>query len=135
MVMCKNVFSELVKKHFIFLENDYDFLITSDRYSPDVMGNAELIFKSPKTGFQIVLDRNQVLAKIGQVDQPEKKWFEFSDVVRHLSPDIKAAYIFPKDFSDHDKALETQIKRIASLLRDFCKPLLLGDFSMGDRIK
>lgn len=133
--MSENVFSQLVKEHFEYLNSEYEFEICSDRYFPEIMGNAEITFKSSKTGFQIVLDRNQVLAKIGQVAKPERDWFAFSDVVSHFFPDIGNAYIFPDDFSNYEQALEIQIQRIASIMKDHCKPLLSGDFSMSAAIK
>lgn len=133
--MSENIFSQLVKQHFGYLTSKYNFKICSDRFFPDVMGNAEVTFKSPKTGFQIVLDRNQVLAKIGQVNKSERDWFVFSDVISYFSPDVENAYVFPDDFSNYEQALEIQIERIANMIRDYCEPLLLGDFSMSDAIK
>ncbi len=126
--MNTNLFSGLVKKHFHYLIEQYKFTVVVDNYSPEVMGNAEIVFASLSTGIEIVKDRGQVLISIGAIAQPRGEWFEFEDVVRAFAGDAERAYSFNLDW-------ESQIARLAQIMQSYCRPLLAGDFSKEKEIR
>ncbi len=135
--MGDNYLSLSVKKHFGFLLTDYDFFIAHEQFSPEAMGNAQIIFKSPLVGIDIVLDRSQVLVSIGSLVEPRRDWFEFSDVLYCFVPNL-AAYIFPSvptDFPDFGSSVDAQVSRLARLMSQYCVPILKGDLSMSNKIK
>ena len=124
---------ELIKEYFKFLEK-YGFSISRKKYSPEIMGNAEVIYQSPSVSVKIVIDRGQVLINIGKVSWLEKDWFEYSDVVSFFAPG-EDAYIFPEEADNSQYTLEIQLKRVASMLEKYCRKMLEGDFSMQNQIK
>jgi hypothetical protein len=129
--------ADLIVQYFNYLISDYDFHVTKKIFDPDAMGNAFVIFESTKLGIQIVIDRSQVLIKIGDVLEPRRQWLEFSDVVKYFAPSIDSPYIFTQKTETRtwDEAIEIQLNRLASILRQYCEPLLKGDFGMKDQIK
>ena len=127
--------TEFIKQHFQYLVDEYSFSIDHEGYSPEVMGNAEVVLKSASTVVKVVVDRSQVLLNIGELSWPEKDWFEFSDVVQFFNPNLKEVYDFSVGSLDNQAYIESQTKRLALLLRQFCEPLLIGDFSMQDEIR
>lgn len=129
--MGMNLFSDLVKKHFHYLLEVYKFTVAKESYSPEIMGNAEIVFTSLSTGIGIVLDRDQVLINIGAITQPKGEWFEFGDVVRSFAGDVENIYAFDEGYA----ALETQIARLAHIMHTYCGPFLAGDFSKQKEIK
>jgi hypothetical protein len=133
--MEQGVLSSLVRQHFRYLTDEYGFSITRDDYFPEHMGNADMLFVSPQTGVEIVLDRGQVLINIGPIIQARKEWFEFSDVVHYFAPEIEPVYIFSEDASSYQAAIESQVARLAQLMRQYCEPLLKGDLSTQNSIR
>jgi hypothetical protein len=125
----------LIKQEFQFLLDEFNFSVEHEMYSYETMGNALVIFKSPTTIVKVVVDRSQAFLTIGMVSWPDREWFEFIDVVHFFAPELENVYAFEgKQLSEHPN-VETQIGHIAFLLCQYCKPLLLGDFSMQDKIK
>ena len=126
--------AELIKNHFKYLLDEYGFSIEREYYSPEIMGNAAVVYISNTTGVIIAVDRSQVLISIGRSALPEDQWFEFSDVIHFYAPTVKEAYIFQID-DTHLVEVELQLERLAQLLRKYCEPLLRGNFSDEDQIK
>jgi hypothetical protein len=133
--MEQGLLSSLVRQHFRYLTDEYGFSITHDEYFPEHMGNADMVFMSPQIGIEIVLDRGQVLIDIGSVLQTRKEWFEFSDVIHFFASEIEPVYIFPQDFANYQAAIESQVSRLAQLMRQYCEPLIRGDLSMQSGIR
>lgn len=127
--------NELIKKAFMFLIDEYGYTVESEIYSPEIMGNSVVIYNSQSTGIKVVVDRSQVLINIGELSLPEKEWLEFGDVIKYFNPEINEAYDFSRGSLDNQAYIESQAKRLALLLRQYCDPLLRGDFSMQNRIK
>lgn len=130
-----SLFSALVKKHFGYLMDEYGFTVTRESYHPEFMGNAQVVFESRLVGIDIVCDRNQVLIALGLLSQVRRDWLEFANVVRIFAPEVETVYIFPEDFSNREAALETQISRLAQLMRQHCGPVLKGDFSAPNQAR
>lgn len=126
---------ELIKRHFIFLTTDYGFYIDFEIYSPEIMGNVEVIYKSASTIVKVVVDRSQVLLNIGNIHWLENEWFEFSDVIQYFCPFIEKIYEFSADFESNENYIESQAKHLALLLLHCCDQILKGDFSMQDEIR
>jgi hypothetical protein len=127
--------NELIKKSFNFLADEYGYSIDREKYSPEAMGNAYVLYKSQSVGIKVVVDRSQVLINIGDLSWPEENWFEFGDVVQFFNPEMKEVYDFSRGSLDNQAYIESQAKRLARILRQYCKPMLRGDFSMQDDIK
>ena len=133
--MESSLFSALVKKHFRYLVDEFGFTIAHESFYPETMGNAEAVFESALVGISIVCDRNQVLISLGLLSQPRRDWLEFASVVRVFAPDVVTVYVFPKDFSNLEAALESQVSRLAQIMRQHCGPVLIGDFSAPSRAR
>jgi hypothetical protein len=127
--------TELIKRYFHYLVDEFGFSIDREGYSPEVMGNAVVVFVSTSTAVKVVVDRSQVLINIGELSWPEKDWFEFGDVVQFFNPNLKDVYDFSGDSLDNQAYIVSQAKHLALLLRQYCEPLLRGDFSMQDKIR
>ncbi len=127
---------ELIKFHFRYLIDEYGFSIVDEEYFPEMMGNAIVVYESATSGIMVVIDRSQVLINVGKPSWPHRYWFEFSDVIQFFIPEIKEAYVFVNEDSPKNRIeIEVQINRLALLLRQYCEPLLRGDFSMHDKIR
>ncbi len=127
--------NELIKKYFNFLTDEYNYSIDHEKYSPEAMGNAYVLYKSQLIGIKVVVDRSQVLINIGKLSWQEKEWFELGDVVRFFNPEMKEVYDFSRGSLDNQAYIESQAKRLALILRQYCEPVLRGDFSMQDQIR
>jgi hypothetical protein len=84
-------------------------------------GNGYFVFVSSAVGLEIVLDRGQVLMKIGKVPQDRKDWIEWSIILTAYTPNTQA-YDFNLD-------IDSQVKRISELLKQYCLELLNGNFN------
>ena len=92
--------AEIISTNYQSLMDEYGFSIVREVFSPEIMGNVELILMSPMTGIKVVVDRNQVLVNIGDSSNPEDEWFELSDVVHFYAPTFLDVYIFPNKFPE-----------------------------------
>lgn len=129
--------SDLIVKYFGYLINEYYFRIERKIYAPQTMGNAVVTFKSPEIGIEIVVDRSQVLISLGNQSDPIEHWFEFSDIIKYYAPSVEKVYIFTEKTTDNtwDEVIETQLQRLAIILRQYCEPLLKGAPLMIEEIK
>lgn len=130
----KDVLS-LIKESFHYLIHEYKFLIDREQYSPEVMGNASVVYKAANIGIQVVVDRSQVLLNIGESVLPDRYWFDFSDVMQYFAPHIKSIYGFQNNDSRECPNIGGQLKELAVMLRQYCEPILRGDFSMSKGIR
>lgn len=126
---------EIIRQQFHFLVDEYSFSIVEELYSPDVMGNALIVFKSISTIVKVVVDRSQVLVEIGAISWAEKDLFEFSDVISYFHSGIEEVYKFGEGSTDNRANIESQASQLAFLLREYCVPLLNGNFSMETKIR
>ncbi|MBI4761326.1 MAG: hypothetical protein ACOYYF_03545 [Chloroflexota bacterium] len=130
--------SDLIVQCFSYLIDEYGFKIERKEFDSSMMGNAIVIFKSTKIGIEIVIDRDQALLSIGDQSDPRKYWFEFGDVVQFLAPFIDNVYDFPEEKPETttwDDVVESQLNRLAAILRQYCEPLLAGEPLMKTEIK
>lgn len=133
--MSENSFSQLVQKAFAFLLEDYGFQIVRESYEPQLMGNAAVVLASPTVIVTIVKDRGQVLINMGEAPIAAEERLEFADIVRFFASDKNLdVYQFGPNPYDVPSA-EDQVSRLAWLSREYCTPILRGDFSMRDAIK
>jgi hypothetical protein len=127
---------EIIKRYFEYLTDEYGFFIEREGYSPETMGNAEIVFASKIIAIKVVVDRSQVLINIGKVTWPEREWLEFTDVIHYFNPSMEEVYDFPEGpWKNQISIIETQAKHLSLILRQYCEPLLMGDFSMQDQVK
>jgi hypothetical protein len=127
---------DLIVDYFRYLVDEYGYHVEDKRFDPQVMGNAYVVFKSPRIGIQIVIDRNQVLLSLGDQTQPMTKWYEFLDVLTYFAPG-ETAYDFGKktDENTWDDVVQAQLVRLASILRSYCDPILRGNLEMSADIE
>ena len=129
-----DIFQSTVLKYFKPLIQNYGYWVEEDTTLPPEVRENLVILASSKTGIEIVLERgSQILVQIGQISKPRDDWFVFTDVIGYFSPGT-----VPYEFSDHPDfqiRIKTQIQWLSHLILEYCKPILLGDFSMQERIK
>jgi hypothetical protein len=114
-------FPDAVDKYFSFLY-ELGFIVKEKvEFDTNVMGNGYFVFISLSVGLEIVLDRCQVLMKIGKTSQDRREWIDWSIIFAAYSPTEKA-YDFELD-------VDSQVKRLSELLRKYCLELLEGDFN------
>lgn len=128
---------DLIKEHFQFLIDKYNFRISKEEFSPEAMGNAYITYASILVGILITIDRGQVLINIGEITDEMKDWFDFEDVLGFFNPTIENAYIFIEKTNENktEEILAIQLARLASLLQKDCQPILNGELWMKDKIK
>jgi hypothetical protein len=127
-------FQATVLKHFQPLIQNYGYWVEEDRNLPPEVRKYLMILASSKTGIEIVLERgSQILVAIGQISKPRDDWFVFTDVISYFASGT-VPYEFP-DHPDFQVRVDTQIQRLSHLLLNYCKPILLGDFTMQGKIK
>jgi hypothetical protein len=135
--------SDLIIQYFGYLITEFGFSVEKD---PHAMGNAFAIFKSSQVGIEIVIDRSQVLIALGDPMEARKKWLDYSYVLEYLSPSAVAyldiAQLFDERRAHHtsnkdtwDEVLEFQLRGLASMLRQYCEPILKGEPGMKQVIK
>jgi hypothetical protein len=123
----EKIFPNAVIEHFSFLL-DFGFTIfEKEECDTDAFGNGYYRFKSDTVGVEIVLDRGQVLVKIGKIYQARSDWLEWSYIVKAYAPEL-TAYDFELDIA-------SQIRRISELLRRYCMKLLDGNFADENLLK
>jgi hypothetical protein len=128
--------SDLIVKHFNYLVNEYGFHIEQKEFAEYAMGNTVVVFKSDKIGIQVAIDKNEVWIALGDQADSKKQWLPFGLVLKHFAPSIENAFIIPKKTSENtwDEVVEIQLKKLSTILRQYCKPFLLGDFSSKDEL-
>ncbi|MFZ5856092.1 MAG: hypothetical protein ACOYZ6_04615 [Chloroflexota bacterium] len=117
----ENTFPDAVNKHSNFLINLGFIVYEKLECDTSAFGNSYYRFKSEKVGIEIVLDKGQVLLKIGKISEDRRDWLEWSHVMKAYAPDVKAY--------DFDIDIEPQVKRISELAQQYCTKLLSGDFN------
>lgn len=118
----------LINNYFQFLISDYGFNIENMEFDYHSMGNAVVIYASPFFGIEVVIDRNQVLIRIGEIHESRKEWFDLIDVVNYYTHEEKKLYSFPeKNESNYwDEIIEIQLESLARVIYQFCRPILIG---------
>lgn len=127
--------TEIIRANFQLLMDEYGYSIAREVYSSEIMGNAELVLISQTTGIKVVVDRSQVFVNIGDLSRSEDEWMELSDVVHFYAPTLVDVYSFPTNPQNNQDSIESQVERLVRILRQYCEPVLKGDFSNEDQIK
>ncbi|MCC6569875.1 MAG: hypothetical protein IT315_11625 [Anaerolineales bacterium] len=118
-------FPNAVNTYFSFLRSYGFSVIEKEEVNTGAFGNGYFVFVSDAVGMEIVLDRGQVLMKIGKSVQDRQDWLEWTVVIAAYAPEVKA-YDFELD-------IDAQVRRISNLLQLHCAKLLEGDFN-DDRL-
>lgn len=118
-------FPNAVNTYFSFLKSYGFSVIEKEEVNTGAFGNGYFVFVSDAVGIEIVLDRGQVLMKIGKSVQDRQDWLEWTVVIAAYAPEVKA-YDFELD-------IDAQVGRISELLQRYCAKLLEGDFN-DDRL-
>jgi hypothetical protein len=128
------------------LTTEFDFWVVDKVFDPQTMGNAFVRYKSSRVGIEIVIDRDQLLIVLGDQMEPREKWFGYSYVLEYFAP-AEIAYLdvgqlFNEKRANHTsnadtwkEVIEYQLQRVSSMLRQYCEPILRGNFDMKKEIK
>ena len=114
-------FPNAINRYFSFLYDLGFYVKEKEEVNKGSFGNGYFVFVSSAVGLEIVLDRGQVLMKIGKVPQDRKDWIEWSIILTAYTPNTQA-YDFNLD-------IDSQVKRISELLNQYCLELLNGNFN------
>ena len=123
--------TDWIIQSFRYLIDEYGFHVDEKEFSPQMMGNAYVLFKSSKIGIEVVIDRNQVLISVGEQSEPRDKWFEFGDVLKYFAPS-EVEYVFYERTDDMtwDEAVKAQLSRTSILLNRTCAPIIEGEIGI-----
>lgn len=126
----KKAFPDLVKYHFKYLIDEYEFSVTTEN-------EKEVILYSARCHLRFFLERTQVFLDIRPPSI--KNWSEAFDlgfVILFKDPQSKFEYILDPEFSrDPINSLNRQLARLAKLLRQYCGEMLRGDFSIQKELE
>ena len=114
-------FVELVKKHFNFLLDDYDFIVQE---SIGMFGET-ITFKSSHLTIEICKDRESIIIFLKPIGEPEVARLGLSNILDANSVSIPSIFNGPVAPAQFASALESY----ASLLRKHANDLLRGDLS------
>jgi hypothetical protein len=129
-----NTFLELVQEKFNFLIIEYGFHFVSFNRDSLNFGNSLIRLESDEVGINIILDRSQISIHIGQLSKPDDDWFDFVDLLQYFAPKIKTPYIYPENLIGNER-INFQMDRLSQLIKQYCAPIINGDFSMAKKIQ
>ena len=129
--MGRFMFFELVDKHFDYLFGDYGFAMVAQEYHPELNDTAWIKMQSGNCGVEIVLERWQVLIRVGSLSVPEgglsdlgNLWFSLPIITAFLTQGKdkwwKDHSPFDFGYLDPDARLDRQIARLADKMRPYC---------------
>jgi hypothetical protein len=128
----------LIKQHFQFLIDEFGFAIIKESYDPGLNSVSGVVtYQSRSVNIEIEVDRAELLLKIGGRKSDRAKWFDFEDVMQIFAPEVEDVYRRSgavQTLKD-SVAASARIRYVALLLRQYCQPLLAGDFVMLPEIK
>jgi hypothetical protein len=123
-----------IKEYFNFLVVDYSYFIFQQKYSPEIMGNAVVIYKSVNIGVRVIVDRSQVFITIGSVTQSDRDWYDLIDIINYFAPQIEKIYEFPNN-GPAEESINIQLAHLKNLILKNCTTLLEGDTASLLRIE
>ncbi len=91
--------------HFAYMLDPFGFSIFEERYN-QAMGNAIIVFAKPPTLIEIVKDRGQILASLGDERIERRDWVEFAQAVQFLSGSPDPVYVFPSVYNDETEDIQ-----------------------------
>jgi hypothetical protein len=126
--MRSSTLKDTIESHFRFLFDDFSCSITTECYD-QTMGNAVVNFTNQYVCIEIVKDRGDILVSLGAPTISRWEWGEFADIIRFLSgnPEM-VVYVLPAQ--DPNQTDESQIARIALLMRKYCEPIFSGSITV-----
>jgi hypothetical protein len=123
-------FTEQAGTRFRYLIDDYGFSVVDERYDPEAFGNSLIRFRSSDVDIVVVLDRGQVLIDISPYPMAQDYRFGLPSVVEFLAPEAgEPAYVFPETWENYYDMIDSQLERLARVLRQQCSSVLRGEFS------
>jgi hypothetical protein len=123
-------FTEQARRRFHYLIDDYGFSVVDERYDPDAFGNSLVRFRSSAVDVVLVLDRGQVLIDINPYPMIEDYQFGLPSVVEFLAAEAgEPVYVFPETWENYYDMIDSQLERLARVLRQRCSSILRGEFS------
>jgi hypothetical protein len=92
------------------------------------MGNAIVIFSCGNTRVEVVKDRGQILASLGDQRLSRWDWVEFAEAIQYFSKLPGPIYQFPTEYNATTE--QEQIVRISYLMKEHCIPVLSGSMDV-----
>ena len=125
--MSEDQFKSALHVAFLFLRNDFGFIVIQERYG-EGMGNGFATFAKNSARIQIAKDRGQVLILLGDECLSTREWVEFAQAVKYFSKSTDLVYVFP---SDHNPVSDSsQLQHLAQVMLSHCNPILSGTMSV-----
>ena len=135
--MIHNKFGDLVAKRFGYLIDEYNFHESQLCYYS--MGQAVVEFRHAKLGtvIRIELERGGwLLLNVGLASMPQASWYSLDTVVEFLEPEAhKAVFVFPQYPGRPEEDMDAQLSRLASVVHQYCEPILSGHFSNWEPLR
>lgn len=130
-----NKYTELVRRYFNFLLDEYGFKQEDQQYNAEAFGNAYIDFRSKGLVLRVSLDRGILIVNIRPVSRSTDTWFSLESLVKFLDPNAnEPEFIFPEKWDHYDDMVENQIQRMSRILSQYCDPILSGEFSQWKKV-
>lgn len=127
--MSKVLFLQRVRKHFEYLVVEHGFSVVAERYDSEAFGNGVVQFQSSSVTITVTLDRGQVLIDVEPYPGIPAYRFDLNTVVEFLAPEAGIpVYVFPDKWDDYSEMVDWQTARLAGILKQYCIPILRGQF-------
>jgi len=128
--MNKKSFPSLVRQYLGFLIDDYGFSLKEDINHSESFGEGVIVFWSKTTVVSIRLDRGEIWDEIGPSTEPPVAWLSQGAIIHFLTNEKRKFPINYTEYSNRiDTGIELMLTNYAQLLREYCEPILRGDFS------
>jgi hypothetical protein len=127
-------FTELVKKYFRFLVDEFGFSVANEEHNRQMFGDRVVEYRSPTT-VVTVSSEGFVLTEFGPASEPHVAHFLLFNVISFFDAKLaEAEKSALGNVRQPRRNQESQIARSAELLHQFGEPMLKGDFTQWNEI-
>jgi hypothetical protein len=129
--MAITTFSDMVRRHFRFLIDEYGFSVKEDLYGSEPMDGGRIEFRSLSTILFIELDRGGLSNRIGPIVEPEVGWSSLEMLVEFFTngKDTSLVDVSKRGQYTYESWIEFRLIAYQFGARKYCEPFLRGDFS------
>lgn len=123
-------FSELVRRHFKYLIDEYGFAVKERIYGSEPFSDGLIEFWSDRTVVVIQLDRFDLMISLGPATAPESVRLGLERVIGFLVHDTQTFHLsLPASPISRQEIIEVGLTQYAPALRRYCDSILRGDLS------
>ena len=128
--MTKSSFPNLVNKHFGYLIDNYHFVERKKLYRSEPFSDGVIEFRSAQTVISVRKNRDEIMIRVGPVSDPDISRLSIGDIASFINQSKRLSPFEDIDLPTASEArVEKQITIYANLLKQYCEPMLRGDFS------